>query len=362
MDLGKTIKKLRKQKDITQEQLAEYLNISSQAVSKWETDISLPDITLIPMLANIFDVSADVLLGIDVKNKEKQIDDIILHADEYCKKDNYEKAVSILREGLKEYPNSYKIMVYLMGYLGIAKHRKAIHGKTTTEETLILTNEIIKLGEKILAECIDDKLRLQALTNLCRAYAGSEAGMTEKAIEIAEKLPQFDRADMLADLYEGEKKIIQYRNNISLYFGHLIQSMMFYNDIEKDINISKKIVNLIEIMIEDGNYGFFGFHMARYSSIALNYAKSNDYNKAIENLQLSSENAIKSDTEYRGHYHEYTSLLLKGTPVFLVFTPDERCFSGEVLETMKNTAFDPIRRNKAFIGIEEKLKIYAKKK
>ena len=71
MNLGETIKKLRRQKDITQEQLAEYLNISSQAVSKWETDLSLPDITLIPMLANIFDVSADVLLGIDVINRKE---------------------------------------------------------------------------------------------------------------------------------------------------------------------------------------------------------------------------------------------------------------------------------------------------
>jgi transcriptional regulator with XRE-family HTH domain len=61
MNLGEIIKKLRMQKDMTQEQLAEYLNISSQAISKWETNVSLPDITLVPVLANIFDVSADVL-------------------------------------------------------------------------------------------------------------------------------------------------------------------------------------------------------------------------------------------------------------------------------------------------------------
>ncbi|MCL1794670.1 MAG: helix-turn-helix domain-containing protein [Oscillospiraceae bacterium] len=151
MNLGETIKKLRRQKDITQEQLAEYLNISSQAVSKWETNLSLPDITLIPMLANIFDVSADVLLGIDLKNKEKQIDDIIFRANGYSKKNNREEAVSILREGLKKYPNSYKIMECLMISLEIIKHGKP------TEEALILTNEIIKLGEKILAECTEDK-------------------------------------------------------------------------------------------------------------------------------------------------------------------------------------------------------------
>jgi len=124
-----------------------------------------------------------------------------------------------------------------------------------TEEALIFTNEIIELGEKILAECTDDKFRLLALNNLCSAYAGPEIGMTGKAIEFAEKLPsvQYAREDKLAELYEGEKKNKQYRDNISLYFGHLIQSMMFYNETKNNIIITKKIFNLIEIMIEDEN-------------------------------------------------------------------------------------------------------------
>jgi tetratricopeptide (TPR) repeat protein len=304
------------------------------------------------MLANIFDVSADALLGIDVKNKEKQIDDIIFRAEEYGKKNNREDAVSILRDGVKEYPTSYKIMDRLMISLGIIKHGKP------AEEALILTNEIIKLGEKILAECTEDRCRLVALRNLCQAYAGPEAGKTEKAIELAEKLPDTHvaREDILVDLYEGEKKIEQYRNNISLYFAYLIRSMGNYNGIENNIIISKKIADLIEVMIEDGNYGFFGLYMpGYYSAAALNCAKSNEYDKAIENLQLSSDNAIRTDTEYKGFYHEYTSLLFRGTPNFFTFIPKDRCFSGEVLEKMKDSAFDPIRENKAFIEIEEKL-------
>lgn len=76
MNIGETIKKLRKQKDITQEQLAEYLNISPQAISRWEISSTLPDITLIPMLANIFDVSTDMLFGVDIDAKEKRIEAI----------------------------------------------------------------------------------------------------------------------------------------------------------------------------------------------------------------------------------------------------------------------------------------------
>lgn len=62
---GMKISKLRKEKNMTQEELAEKVNISAQAVSKWENDISLPDISVLPTLADLFNVSIDELLGRD---------------------------------------------------------------------------------------------------------------------------------------------------------------------------------------------------------------------------------------------------------------------------------------------------------
>ena len=60
---GKRIARLRKEKSYTQEDIAFKVNISPQAVSKWENDISFPDITVLPILADIFEVSVDELLG-----------------------------------------------------------------------------------------------------------------------------------------------------------------------------------------------------------------------------------------------------------------------------------------------------------
>ncbi len=119
MNIGKTIKRLRKQKDMTQEQLAEYLNISPQAVSRWEINSTLPDITFIPMLANIFDVTTDMLLCVDIEAKEKRIELIINEAENYTLKKRYEEAEKLLRESLKEYPNSYKLMENLAKVLSI---------------------------------------------------------------------------------------------------------------------------------------------------------------------------------------------------------------------------------------------------
>lgn len=61
--LGENIAMLRKNKGLTQEKLAEIIGISAQSVSKWENDISMPDITLLPVLADIFSVSIDSLFG-----------------------------------------------------------------------------------------------------------------------------------------------------------------------------------------------------------------------------------------------------------------------------------------------------------
>lgn len=63
MTLGATIASLRKQNNITQEVLAQKLGVTNQAVSKWESDICCPDVTLLPRIADIFDISIDALFG-----------------------------------------------------------------------------------------------------------------------------------------------------------------------------------------------------------------------------------------------------------------------------------------------------------
>lgn len=63
IELGNNIRTLRKAKEITQEKLAAQLHISYQAVSKWENGVAQPDINMIPVIANYFDVTIDELFG-----------------------------------------------------------------------------------------------------------------------------------------------------------------------------------------------------------------------------------------------------------------------------------------------------------
>ena len=83
--IGNRISKYRKEKGLTQEALAEKMGVSSQAVSKWENDISCPDISLLPQLCRILGISTDELLSgkrSEVKlvpvDQRKNLDDLTL--------------------------------------------------------------------------------------------------------------------------------------------------------------------------------------------------------------------------------------------------------------------------------------------
>ena len=79
--IGENIKRLRRERKVTQEALASQLGLSCQAVSKWERGDSLPDISVIVPLANFFRVSTDEILGLDTARREFEIQNYL---DDYA--------------------------------------------------------------------------------------------------------------------------------------------------------------------------------------------------------------------------------------------------------------------------------------
>ena len=77
INFAQTIKNLRKERGNTQEELANNLGISVQAVSKWERGDGLPDIMLLPHIASFYDTTVDFLLGCDSIRKQEDIDEFV---------------------------------------------------------------------------------------------------------------------------------------------------------------------------------------------------------------------------------------------------------------------------------------------
>lgn len=96
--IGKLIKKLREEKDMTQLELANKLNVSDRAISKWERGVGLPDISLLIPLANSLGISVDELLSANKMNNEgtEKIINYIIERDKKKKKKNIIKIIILL--------------------------------------------------------------------------------------------------------------------------------------------------------------------------------------------------------------------------------------------------------------------------
>lgn len=165
---------------MTQEELAEYTGVSSRAVSRWENSITFPDITLLPILANIFEVTVDELLDVDIYKKEQDVKSILEENQNYKHTGEVEKSIELLKNALSKYPNNFEIMKELKNALLMFYCAK-------DGERGYLLDEIIDLCEKILNKCSDEKIRESAIGDLVFVYP--RVGKIEKARELAEKQP-----------------------------------------------------------------------------------------------------------------------------------------------------------------------------
>lgn len=105
--IGENLKKLRAEKSVTQENLADYLGVSFQAVSRWETGAAYPDIELLPEMARFFGVSLEELMGCENDEREAVNKAIRLSNDRWS--GNKEETLRALRELEKQYPNNWEI-------------------------------------------------------------------------------------------------------------------------------------------------------------------------------------------------------------------------------------------------------------
>lgn len=104
--IGDRIANLRKEKGMTQEQLAQELGISAPAVSKWETDASYPDITLLCPLARALGTNVDTLLEYEENLSEEKIHGLAEELIRIKQEEGTEKAEEALQKLLRQYPNS----------------------------------------------------------------------------------------------------------------------------------------------------------------------------------------------------------------------------------------------------------------
>lgn len=171
LHLSENLKRFRILKNLTQEDIAKFLNITPQSVSKWERGESYPDITFLPALANILERSIDELIGMDIIRSEQTRYNIHKTASEFQRNGDYKSAEKVYRDALLSYPNKPGMILGLGGVL-------ALQGKS---------EEAIELIERGLPLSINERQKSTTRAALCFLYL--KCGKTEKASALAASLP-----------------------------------------------------------------------------------------------------------------------------------------------------------------------------
>ena len=218
INLGENLRKLRKEKGNTQEELAKYLNISVQSVSKWECGDGHPDITLLPPIAAYYSVTIDTLFGISEIEKNKRIEEI---ANRYFeirinklpdgtseKMYRIDDGIELIRNALHEFPNNYYFMQLLASDLAFKAN------SCDNELKARLQNEAEKLCDNVMKNCTESIIRDSASLILCNIY--NDSGRYEKALENAYQSPDYchTRDWKLAQIYKGERLAKQLKGNV----------------------------------------------------------------------------------------------------------------------------------------------------
>ena len=277
MSIGTTIKKLRRDRNITQEQLAEMLGVSTNAVSQWECDKTAPDISHLPILANIFEVSADVLLEIDIAKSKKQseIKEFTAKYAEFHSQGKTEERLNLCRAMLKKYPNDETIRYYLMRVLQ----------NGYVDESF---DEIVALGEQLLNST---NMQFRTGTIQCLCYTYLHHGNKEKAFQYADMIPP--AMDLRLHVLEGDELVEHCQNYIwkvcdrmYLYMKYLIDCKDAGYTHEEKHTMLKSLYDMFHIIFSNEDFGFYNDRLTRISFfMALESGKAGEFDRAIDELE-----------------------------------------------------------------------------
>jgi len=300
MNLNKTISALRAERGMTQEKLAELVGVSTAAVSKWECGNSYPDITLLPKLAEIFDVSMDYLFGY-TKADEKTVPETVAETTRLGKEGKREDAIALLRQTLERYPQNEVLTFELARHLFISTRFRS------TAKRRERMSEAAALFLFVAERTTDTNRRAwcyQFLTTICMVnsdYAQAEQynnrlltgrGIYPKvtAAVIALRLRSPDEAEyamkntMAESLYEY------------LYMGNWYVAFLFENKRYEDIAaVCERALRIIKVGLDAGQNYLYKEAAEFAESQALAYARMEQYADSIEALEVSCAYACAYD-------------------------------------------------------------------
>ena len=184
LKFGENLRILRQNAGVTQDRLAEYLGITSQAVSRWESGTCYPDLEFLPGIASYFHTTVDALLGCD--RTEQEQNDAVLAMSALLSAGTREDAVQFAHEKLALYPGNHALAVMLASAMLLYGSTEP-HAAERYREGESLCRRVLRDNQDVTVA--GDLLRLTAKNTLSHLLLRQDK--REDAIRIAMELPSF---------------------------------------------------------------------------------------------------------------------------------------------------------------------------
>lgn len=346
MKLGNNIKNLRKQFKLTQTELAEKLGVTEQTVSKWETDKCYPDVSLLPMLANVFDCSVDRVLGVESETYGNGIEKALML---YSKCNSYTEEIEILLEALTKYPNNNELKLKLAHAYFMAWRA----ADDTNDKTAFFIKSI-NCCEGITNYCKCNTERDKAYDLLVQIYA--ESGDFDKALQACNQLS----SDSWKNKLIGRTQILKESKNIELpkyaqnslfelqtamrficqlYYNSLMES----NKNEEALLWCKLQMKILSLFDTDSNVLYLCEKMMLAFQTASIYKKMHQTDNVLKSLREMSSFANKEIE--KGCEHSFSE-----NPLLQQISEKESCMAENETKRFVNTFLDKF---KDVLDIEE---------
>ena len=213
MTLGEVIRKYRKIRNMTQEEMAGRLGVTAPAVNKWENENSYPDIMLLAPIARLLGISLDTLLSFREELTAEEIGQMVRQASRKLKEEPYEEAFQWVRRQIEQYPNCGQLLLNMAGLLDMRRLMEDGPGGEDYEEY------ICSLYRRAL-DSPEEAVRIQAANGLVGFYMRREQyGQAENYLEYF-SIQNPERKRMQAQIYARTGRIQEaYRAYEELLFA-----------------------------------------------------------------------------------------------------------------------------------------------
>lgn len=364
--IGQIIKELRKERNMTQEELAELLRVSGQAVSKWENELCMPDVSQIVPIAKVFSVSTDVLFGIYGESDDDEAMKIIDLSQKQiydengkCSVESIYKGYMTIQDGLKRYPNNTLLLIHsLETGLGIAYPDNCFydteHAKTIYEESIRQANIVINYSKNA-----GDSLRAHMIMVLLHSAFGnfSQAGEHSYQFPTRADMTTFN---MSAYIAHAEKKYSDETTYRQYDFAYLLEALLdnmvsngnalfLCGKYEDALTVFTSAISFIEIVFKDERF-VPSIHIRDsgdiYNLIAKTYIKLGNIDNAILWLKKMVDYELNICSEYTNNMKLKNPLLSAVT--FLNYYKSFKSRKGyleSLLGNLEDHAFDDLKDN-----------------